>query len=316
MLRGRYLVLSVLAAFGAWGVVAAEDVVVLEADGIQVTEGEVAARIEEIRRVRGLKGAPPIEMIRQVVAAMQKSKAMERDALARNLDKKPEILTALEDARRQVMAGALLQAAKETIEMPDLEQAARDYYDTHLNEFKSPARVKASHILLRLECDCMTCDCLAERAEKAEQARQLLERLENGESFTQLAVDLSEDTATAPLGGSLGAWISKEEVDPKFAAAAFELKPGEISGIVETRFGFHVIRLDERAEEEQIPFDKMKAGIIESLSKDYVTRQVAKFSEIYDEKAQAGQWDTSALERLATDADANTDEAASENPKE
>jgi peptidyl-prolyl cis-trans isomerase C len=293
---------------------AAEDAVVLEADGLTVTEGEVAARIEGIREARGLKSAPPVSMVRQVVVAMHKSKAMERDALAKHLDKDPAIETALVDARRQVLAGALLRAAKREAEVLDFEQAARDYYDSHLNDFTAPDRAMVSHILLKLECDCVSCDCLAERDEKAKKAKAILERLEKGENFTQLAIEASEDTATAGLGGSLGRWITREEVDPRFAQAAFALKPGEWSGVVETKFGFHIIRMDQFAKEERMPFEEVKDGLIDKMSQEYRQRVGGKVSETYETRAKAGNWDQAALERLAGGSATSPEESSKEEP--
>ena len=297
----RYLVytytLITLLVSGA-GSFAAEQDLVLQSSEAAITETEVAAKISDIAKSRGIEGPPPIDLVRKVVIAMQQSKIMEQEALAMGLDKDPEVVSALDQARRDVFKAYLIRRVEEGIQVPDQSDAARDYYDTHLKEFTAPARIKVSHILLRLDCDCLSCDCLAQREEKADKAKEVMNRLAKGESFSQLAMELSEEQASAPLGGALKQWLTGEELDPHFARAAFALEKGKTSDIVLTRFGYHIIRLDDRVQEKQIPFEEVKAGIVDKLKKDYLTKEKAKIAQAYEDKAAAGTWNEAALERL------------------
>jgi parvulin-like peptidyl-prolyl isomerase len=79
----------------------------------------------------------------------------------------------------------------------------------------------------------------------AEEAQAVLDRLNAGEEWDALAAELSQDTSNMDNGGDLG-WFSTGQMDPAFDQAAFALQPGETSGAVETQFGFHIIRVDER----------------------------------------------------------------------
>jgi peptidyl-prolyl cis-trans isomerase C len=280
---------------------AADEVLVLEASEGVVTEAEVGARLGDIAKGRGIQGPPPLDLVRKVTIAMFQSKVMERDALAKGLDKDPVVAAALDQARRDVLKAYLMRSLEEDIEVPDQSAAARDYYDTHLKEFTAPPRIQVSHILLRLDCDCLTCDCLAQRDEKAAKAKEVLDRLAKGENFTQLAMELSEDKGSASLGGSLKQWTTFEELDLHFAKAAFALEKGKTSDIVQTRFGFHIIRLDDRVEEKQIPFEEVKANLVDKLKKDYLTKEKAKIAQFYEDKAATGTWNEAALERLANE---------------
>ncbi|MCD6520940.1 MAG: peptidylprolyl isomerase [Anaerolineae bacterium] len=81
--------------------------------------------------------------------------------------------------------------------------------------------------------------------ESKEDAEKALERLKNGEDFAQVAKEMSTDTATKDNGGDLG-WFPRGVMDPDFEQAAFALEPGETSGIVETKYGYHIIHVDEK----------------------------------------------------------------------
>jgi peptidyl-prolyl cis-trans isomerase C len=288
--------------------------VVLEADGIKVTEMELSERIKEIRKARDLKGAPPAEMVRQIAVAMFKTKAMAQAALRKGLEMDPDVVKAFAYARQQILASAILGKVESDAKVPDFEQAAKDYYDAHVREFRSPTRAMVSHILLKLSCDCVSCDCLAERAEKAKEANEVLKRLQEGEDFTRLAREVSDDKATAALAGSLGAWITKDSVDPRFAAAAFALQPGELSGVVATKLGFHIIKMDKLMNEEQISFEDVKAKLMEMLRKDYKKRIGGDFVVAYEKKAEAGRWNEEALERLSEKAGGKPEATSADGP--
>lgn len=272
--------------------------VVLRVDGVEISHSELTQRLKAIAEARKLEAVPPESMVRQVAVAMAQTRLMAEAAVADGLDDDTAVAKSIVEAKQRILAGALAKAYEESIDVPDFEQAARDYYDSHLDEYEVPERVQVSHILFKFECDCVDCDCRQERIDKAKAARAAQERLGAGEPFPLLAVELSEDVATASRGGSLGAWITREEVDPRFGEAAFSLEPGGVSEIVESRFGFHLIRLDDVAPASTIPFDKVKQRLIDKLTAEYKARQLAAFQGEYETRAENGTWDGPAMQRV------------------
>src|SRR4029450_5651220 len=85
----------------------------------------------------------------------------------------------------------------------------------------------------------------------------ILARARAREDFATLAKESSEDPGSAPKGGDLGTF-GRGQMVPAFEQAAFALKPGEVSGIVETPFGFHIIKVTERIPARKLPFAEVK----------------------------------------------------------
>lgn len=129
---------------------------------------------------------------------------------------------------------------------PDTYQAARpseeelrDYYRQHRSEFAETEERKARHILLKVGQDAPE----GEVAEARQRARELAEQARDGASFAELARQHSQGPS-ASAGGDLG-WFKQGDMVGPFAERAFQMEPGQISDPVRTRFGFHVIRLED-----------------------------------------------------------------------
>lgn len=124
--------------------------------------------------------------------------------------------------------------------LPEVEITEKDIkaaYRRSQDEYTP--KVKASHILLRNQTDDRT------KEETRELINKLKTRIDEGVEFAEIAREYSEDPGSADKGGELGTFSRKEMVKP-FSDAAFELESGEISDIVETQFGFHLIKVEER----------------------------------------------------------------------
>lgn len=127
---------------------------------------------------------------------------------------------------------------------------ARAFYDAHPDVFTPGERMHARHILVKVDPDA-TPDRKAAARRKAD---RLLMRVKAGEDFAQVARD-SSDCPSAPKGGDLPEFGRGEMVAP-FEAAAFQLQPGQISDVVETQFGYHIIKCEERKEAKPVPYDQ------------------------------------------------------------
>lgn len=136
------------------------------------------------------------------------------------------------------------------------------YYEKNKENFKAPAdaegSVRASHILIKFKDDKPESD-----AEAKAQAEKILARIKAGESFEKLAESESACPSGKMAKGALGSF-SKGQMVPEFEKVTFELKPGEISGVVKTQFGYHIIRRDKSMPAVEKSFDEVK-GAIENM---------------------------------------------------
>jgi len=144
-------------------------------------------------------------------------------------------------------------------EMIPTEEDIREYYDAHEKEFNKGKEVHARHILFRLPQDA---DEKAVNDIRAK-AEETLQQLRDGADFTELAKANSEDPGSAQNGGDVG-FFTKGRMVPEFEDAAFALAPGEISDLVKTQFGFHIIKVEETREDDD-PYSTAKPEIIDRL---------------------------------------------------
>ena len=150
-------------------------------------------------------------------------------------------------------------AAKATV----TDAEAKKFYDENLEKyFKKPESARASHILIGVDEKASAED----RKKAKEKAEALLKKVKAGEDFAALAK--SDSTCpSASQGGDLGSF-NRGQMVPPFEKAAFALKKGEVSGVVETQFGYHIIKLTEKQEASTEPLDSVKAKIVEFLKRE------------------------------------------------
>lgn len=141
------------------------------------------------------------------------------------------------------------------------DQAAREFYDKNQDKMQRPERAHLRHILIGVKPDAAAAD-----KEKArEKAEDLLERIKGGEDFAKLAAENSDDQGSKVRGGDLS-WMARGETVPPFEKAAFALtKPNDLSGVVETQFGYHIIQLVERKAASAVPFEEARPQITQML---------------------------------------------------
>ncbi|SHI54808.1 peptidyl-prolyl cis-trans isomerase D [Malonomonas rubra DSM 5091] len=164
------------------------------------------------------------------------------------------------------------------------------FYRRHLDLYETKEEVKAAHILLRVSEDATD----EIRGKRKELAADLLKQLQEGADFAELAKAHSDDKGTAENGGDLGTF-GRGIMVKAFEAAAFALKPGELSDIVETPFGYHIIKVEEASEAGVKPLvdviDDVKAGL-----KIEKARQLAyeKAMDAYNINRKSGDLDAAA----------------------
>ena len=153
------------------------------------------------------------------------------------------------------------------------DQESKAFYDSHPDFFKIPEQVRASHILIKV-------DSKADAAQKAA-ARKKIEdiqkQLKNGEDFSELAKKVS-DCPSKDKGGDLG-YFSRGQMVKPFEDVAFSLKPGEVSGIVETEFGFHIIKVTDKKPETILAYEQVKDRLAARLKEDKVEKEIGLYLE-------------------------------------
>lgn len=141
------------------------------------------------------------------------------------------------------------------------DQEAESFYRQNPALFESGERLRASHILVRVKPE----DTPARKAALRAKAEGILARVRRGEGFAPLARKASDDPGSAGKGGRLDEF-AKGQMVPAFEQAAFALKPGEISGVVESPFGFHVIKLHDRLPSQKATFAQLKDRVKQQLA--------------------------------------------------
>ena len=203
-----------------------EDLVVARVNNVPIMKSEVGRLVLEYKRKTGKKEIPHEQkkellknLIRRLLILQQESvQALKHDK---------DIIEKVKQYEESIIIARFLQDQVGSRLKVDEDELKR-YYQDNRHKFSSPPKTKARHILLR----------------SREEAEKVMERLRNGEDFSQLAKECSIDLPMAFEGGSMGT-IEKGRTLPALEKALFTLNVGEISDILKTRFGYHILTVDE-----------------------------------------------------------------------
>ena len=151
----------------------------------------------------------------------------------------------------------------------------RAYYNDHRDQYRMPEQVKVSHILIKTPLPGPD-GKVDEKgvAEAQHRAEDLLKQLKGGAKLEDLAKKYSEDAGSAKQSGSIG-WIGKGQTVPEFEKAAFSLPKGQMSDLVKSSYGFHIIRVDDKQDAHMKTLDEVKAEI-EPILKHQKGQQAAQ----------------------------------------
>ena len=241
------------------------DEVLITGPGVIVTDADIRAEIASAPEPLRSQMTSARGRLAEAIDNVYRRRAMVAAAKEAGLDRSPEIQAQIERARDTVLAGAITERKQQELaaRVPDMTARARDLYQARAERYLIPERVVARHILLRA-------DAQEARTARRPEAEALLQRLRAGADFAALAKELSEDPGSAKNGGKLPPF-PRGKMAKSFEDAAFALKqPGELSPVVESDFGLHLIQLEEIQPAGQRPFDAVKETIISKLRQDWV----------------------------------------------
>jgi peptidyl-prolyl cis-trans isomerase C len=224
----------------------------LESQGLEVTEAEVEERFAEKAEAAG----QTLSEAAQQIASQGRTLRCVQERIRWN-EIGVEKLYYANDPDQQVLT----------------EAAARKLYEAYPAEFDQPEMRRVSHILVRTNLE----DSAEKKTRAREQAQALLARLQAGEDFARVAAEHSEDVATKAVGGDRG-WSSRGIIltphDDPFGNVAFAMKKiGDVSDVVKSRDGYHIIKLTGLKPAGRLRFEEVKQKMID----DFYYREVGNF---------------------------------------
>lgn len=248
----------------------AQDAVLLSSSGVAVTRADFDAEITRIPADKRVEFLASRERIGRILQEILIQKAFAAQARAAGLDNDPAIRKKAELAVDRVLAAEMKAHLKRTANVPDMELRAREIYIAESEQFFEEKTVCGAHILTDTQS--------RSRDAALARAREIAERVRGGADFGSIAVELSDDKSVQENKGDLGCFTSDKMVKA-FSDAVFAMRAGEISEPVETKFGFHIIKVSDVIERRKKPFDSVKAGIVEKLTADYEDNRVIQAME-------------------------------------
>ncbi len=210
----------------------------VEEKNIEISQDEIDEKFAEIAEQSGRS----MDEIKQ--------QAMQHGMSAADMDDKMKMGLAVEKLIEKEMEGSIENAD---------EEEAKAFFEENKDKYSKPEMVKASHILIstrELKDD-------AEKAEAKKKAEEILAKIKEGGNFEELAKEYS-DCPSKSQGGDLG-FFPKERMVPEFSEAAFALEPGEISDVVETQFGYHIIKVADQKDPETNAYEDVKDEIKQTM---------------------------------------------------
>jgi len=162
----------------------------------------------------------------------------------------------------------------------------QSYYNGNITQYQTPEQVRASHILLNTAGK--------DEAAVRKQAEDILQQVKAGADFAELAKKYSEDEGSKPNGGDLD-YFSRGRMVPEFEAAAFALEVGQVSDIVKSQFGFHIIKVVDKKPAVTRSLDEVRPQIEEQLKRQRADQQIATRAT----ELAAGITNTADLDRVA-----------------
>lgn len=234
----------------------AADPALVQSDKISITAADMRVDAERVPpEMRGLVLTKP-ENIAQAATNLFIRRAMADKAQAEGLAADPLVAAALQIARDKVLSDALLSKIDKANTLSDAaaDGLARNIFRAKPERFNASEEVQIRHILI------------AAKDENArEKAEKLLAELKSGADFAKMAAERSADPGSAAKGGDLGLF-SRGRMVPEFEEASFALqKPGDLSGLVQTQFGYHILQLVARKPAGPRTYEEVRAELLKEV---------------------------------------------------
>lgn len=232
-----------------------------------ITDGRSVVTVEDLKQalfavspqIRSRISADKVSLGRFAATLMQDQR-IATAAKASGFAQGAEMKAVIEKVTRDALVSRYLDdlLARDSEKVPDFRSLAKEQFEINQKDYVRPEAVRIAHILISVDVED---ERFAEDKMRAK-ADDVLSRLRAGEDFAKLAKEFSGDRGTAGQGGELAGWVERDKMVPPFEKTAFALKPGELSGLVRTRFGFHVIKKLDYRPAHPIPFSDMELQLV------------------------------------------------------
>lgn len=247
-----------------------------------ITDGRSVVTVEDLKQslvavspqIRSRISADKVSLGRFAATLMQDQR-IATAARENGFAESPEMKAVIEKVTRDALVSRYLDdlLARDSAKIPDFRSLAKEQFEINQRDYVRPEAVRIAHILIPVDVED---ERFAEDKMRAK-AEDVVARLRAGEDFAKLAKEFSGDRGTAGQGGELAGWVERDKMVPPFEKAAFALKPGELSGLVRTRFGFHVIKKLDYRPAQPIPFSEIEPQLVAKQRAEF---QNARRSEL------------------------------------
>ncbi|MHC4478439.1 MAG: peptidylprolyl isomerase [Planctomycetota bacterium] len=248
-----------------------------DAEKIEVTKDDIIAHLKQ----QGAKQKPPVSL--EQIKKKFEAKGETFDAAIKRMQKDRRL--------RHKKLTRLYVEGKINV----TEQDAKDYYDQNQEDYHTPEKVRVSHILIEPDTVGRDIDTNKAREKAKNKAEELLKQIRAGADFAKMAQAHSDDFPTVPKAGDVG-FIVRGWWPPPFEQAAFKLRPGQISDLVETERGYHIIKVTDHQAAKTTSFEEAKKDIISQLTEqerrrlitEYINSLMAKAKIVYHDDTFEG----------------------------
>jgi peptidyl-prolyl cis-trans isomerase C len=228
------------------------DPIVIAAGGLSIRQSEFESALKSLPAEYQQYAQGPGK--KQFAEDYLRMKMLAAEGIKSGLDKDPEVTAQLALMKENLVAQAQLTRIEKGITLSD--EDLKKKYEENKNQYE---QVKARHILVAFKGSPAAQEGKPELTEEQAKAKaeDLHKQIAGGASFDELAKKESDDVGSGARGGDLGAF-GRGQMVPEFEKAAFEAKPGDVTPVVRTQFGYHVIKVDEHS---STPFEQVKATL-------------------------------------------------------
>jgi peptidyl-prolyl cis-trans isomerase C len=258
--------------------------------GVQVTAADILSEVNKMNPAIRQDFFKAPENVQQVTNNLLVRRILAAEAQKEKLDNDLVVQAGMAVAKDRVLSDARLNQMDKANEPNEkaIEAYARNKYQANFEKFQVPAQSRASHILIEKKDD-----------NSIKEAQELLAKIKGGAKFEDLAKEFSKDPGSAARGGDLGFFGEGRMVKPFEDAVKALGKPGDISDVVESQFGFHIIRLEERQAKTTRSFEEVKPQLMaESRNELLSQKRVQKVQDI----SKTMTFEKDAIEKMAKEA--------------